>query len=92
VAPNDKRDLYKGLDDGWSRAMEFALTPLLTGFLGYLLDSWAGTLPVFTIVFVIVTAAGMLVKTFYAYDAAMRAQEAASPWGRKSPGSGTERT
>jgi len=82
VGTNDKRDLYKGLDDGWTRAIEFAVTPLVLGFLGYLVDSWAGTLPAFTIVFVVVSVAGMFVKMFYAYDAAMRDHEAQSPWGR----------
>jgi F0F1-type ATP synthase assembly protein I len=84
VGSNEKRDLYRGLDDGWTRAIEFALTPLLTGFLGYLADSWLGTLPAFTIVFVVLAVAGMMIKTFYAYDQAMQAQEAGKPWARRS--------
>jgi len=82
VGTNDKRDLYKGLDDGWTRAIELAVTPVVLGFLGYLVDSWAGTLPAFTIVFVVLSVAGVLAKMFYAYDAAMRDHEAQSPWGR----------
>lgn len=82
MATNDKRDLYRGLDDGWTRAIELAVTPVLLGFVGYLIDSWAGTLPAFTIVFVVLSVAGVLVKIFYAYDHAMREHEANSPWGR----------
>jgi hypothetical protein len=33
-------------------------------------------------VFVVLSVAGMFVKMFYAYDAAMRDHEAQSPWGR----------
>jgi F0F1-type ATP synthase assembly protein I len=82
VGTNDKRDLYRGFDDGWTRAIELAVTPLLLGFLGYLVDSWAGTRPAFTIVFVVLSVVGVLVKVFYAYDRAMRDHDARSPWGR----------
>jgi F0F1-type ATP synthase assembly protein I len=82
VASNSKRDLYRGLDDGWTRAMELALTPVLFGFIGYLIDSWVGTRPAFTIVLVVIAVAGVLVKVFYAYERAMRDHDASSPWGR----------
>jgi F0F1-type ATP synthase assembly protein I len=83
VGSNDKRDLYRGIDDGWTRAIELALTPLLMGFLGYLVDSWLGTLPGFTIVFVVLAVVGMTIKLYYAYDASMRAEEAGKPWARR---------
>ena len=86
LGTNDKRDLYRGLDDGWTRAIEFALTPVVMGGFGYLIDHWAGTLPAFTIAFVILAVTGTLIKMFYVYDAAMRAHEAKMPWGRSKAG------
>jgi hypothetical protein len=84
---NDRRDLYNGFGDGLARAFEYAVTPAIFGFLGYLLDRAIGTVPVFTTILALLCVVGMFVKTWYAYDATMRAHEAASPWarGRRPP-------
>jgi F0F1-type ATP synthase assembly protein I len=79
---NDKRDLYNGFGDGLARAFEYAVTPGIFGFLGYLLDRAIGTLPIFTIVFTLVCVVGMFIQTYYTYDARMKAEEAKTPWGR----------
>ena len=79
----DQRDLYKGLDDGWTRAIELVLTPAVAGGLGFLMDRWLGTVPVFTIVFVVLAVVATFIKLWYAYEAKMRALDAAAPWGRK---------
>src|SRR5579859_1453718 len=84
---NDKRDFYNGFGDGLARAFEYAVTPAIFGFLGWLLDRAIGTLPLFTIVFALLCIVGMFLKTWYTYDAMMRAHDAKSPWGqaRSSP-------
>jgi hypothetical protein len=85
VDQNDKRDLYNGFGDGLARAFEYAVTPAIFGFLGWLLDRAVGTLPLFTIVLALLCVVGMFLKTWYTYDAMMRAHDAESPWGRGDP-------
>jgi hypothetical protein len=82
---NDRRDLYNGFGDGFARAFEFAATPAIFGLLGYVLDRAVGTLPVFTIILAVLCIVGMFLKTWYAYEADMQAQEARAPWGTQRP-------
>jgi F0F1-type ATP synthase assembly protein I len=88
---NDKRDFYNGFGDGLARAFEYAVTPAIFGFLGWLLDRAVGTVPLFTIVFALLCVVGMFLKTWYTYDAMMRAHDAESPWGRGEPEASAER-
>jgi F0F1-type ATP synthase assembly protein I len=85
VDQNDKRDFYNGFGDGLARAFEFAVTPAIFGFLGYLLDRAIGTLPVFTLILALVCIVGMFLKTYYTYEDAMRAHDAKSPWAKPAP-------
>lgn len=88
---SEKRDFYNGFGDSLARAFEFAVTPAIFGFLGYLLDHAIGTVPVFMLVFALLCVAGMFLKTWYTYDAAMQAYDDQSPWaktGRRAPGEG----
>ena len=62
--------------------MELALTPFAAFGVGYLMDRVLGTLPLFTIIWVVLAVVGTFVKMYYQYDAQMKALEAASPWGR----------
>jgi F0F1-type ATP synthase assembly protein I len=84
MSSEDQRDLYKGLDDGWARAIELVVTPGVAAGIGYLIDRWLGTFPAFTIVFLVLAVVATFIKLWYAYDAKMRAIDAASPWGRKA--------
>ncbi len=78
----DNRDLYRGMDDGYTHAMELALTPFVAGGIGYALDRIIATVPVFTIVFMLIAVVATVIKMFYAYDIKMKAHDAESPWGR----------
>jgi F0F1-type ATP synthase assembly protein I len=82
MTSDDKRDLYRGADDGYTRAMELALTPVVAGGLGYLIDRAIGTLPLLTIVFLMVAVVATFLKMYYTYDTTMKAHDAESPWGR----------
>jgi F0F1-type ATP synthase assembly protein I len=82
---NERQEFYNGFGDSLARAFEFAATPAIFGFLGFLLDRAIGTLPVFVIIFSLLTLIGVFLKNWYAYDAAMKAHDAASPWGRARP-------
>jgi F0F1-type ATP synthase assembly protein I len=76
------RDTYRGFDDAYTHAMELALTPVVAGALGYVLDRFMGTVPVMAIVFLLLAVVANFIKMYYAYDARMKQHDAESPWGR----------
>jgi F0F1-type ATP synthase assembly protein I len=86
----EKRELNNGFGDALARAFEFAVTPLLFGFLGHLLDMRLDTSPIMLLVFAGFAVAGMFVKMRYAYDQAMTAQERGRPWHRETDNSSSE--
>jgi F0F1-type ATP synthase assembly protein I len=71
-----KRQSYQGLGDGMSRAIELAITPVIFGGLGYLLDQKFDTQPTFMIVLVVLTLIGMFVRNWAAYKIKMQELEA----------------
>jgi F0F1-type ATP synthase assembly protein I len=75
-----KRDSYKGFGDGMSRAFELAAVPVVFGGLGYLVDSWLGTRPLFIIGFVVFALIGIFIRMWFGYDQEMRAHEARADW------------
>jgi F0F1-type ATP synthase assembly protein I len=66
-----------GGDDTLGRGMESALMIAVFLGLGYLVDSWLGTRPIFMVGLVLFGAAGVFVRMKYAYDAVMVAHEEA---------------
>lgn len=79
----ERQELYNGFGNGLALAFELAVTPAIFGLIGYGLDRWLGTLPVFTITLVLACVVGLGVRQFYGYDAQMKVHEAAGPWARK---------
>lgn len=79
---NDKRDMNNGFGDAMSRAVEFVLTPLVFGALGFLLDRWLGTTPLFAVGLALLAVVGMFLRVWYGYDLEMRRHESATRWGR----------
>jgi F0F1-type ATP synthase assembly protein I len=71
-----KRELNQGFGDALSRAFEFAATIALFAGLGWLLDRWWHTKPVFLLVFLLFGVIGNFVRFWYAYDAQMKRHEA----------------
>lgn len=63
-------------DDNLGRGMDAALTLLVFLGLGFLLDRWLGTSPVFTITLVLFAAVGVFIRMRYVYEARMRVFEA----------------
>lgn len=78
-----RRQLNRGYSDGLSRAVEIVATPLLFGYVGYLLDGWAGIRPVLTIVLATLGVSGVFVKLWLGYDREMREHEAGAVWARR---------
>ena len=70
------------MGNAFARGFELAVTPALFGLMGYGLDRWLGIVPVLTIVFVLLTLVGMMLKTWYGYVARMETIEAEGPWAK----------
>lgn len=64
-----------GADDNLGRGMESALILGVFLGLGWLIDSWLGTRPVFMIGLVVFAAVGTFVRMKFTYDAKMSALE-----------------
>lgn len=63
-------------DSNVGRGIEFALAILLFLGLGYLMDSWLGTQPLFMIVMFLVAVVGQFAAMWYRYDASMAVHDA----------------
>lgn len=63
---------------------ELVLSPTILGLLGYLTDQWLGTLPLFTVIAVVIGLVGAVVKIYYGYEVEMRQHEAEGPWAKRS--------
>lgn len=71
----DKRELNNGFGNALSRAVEMAVTPIIFGFLGFLLDRWLGTRPVFMLGFGLLVFGYTIWKQFALYGAAMDTEQ-----------------
>lgn len=78
----EKRALYNGFGDTLTRAVEFVAAPAIFAFVGHLVDSLLSTEPLFTVVLAALAFIGVVVRAYFAYEVAMREQEADTPWGR----------
>jgi len=67
--------MANGFGNAMGTATELALLPGIFGFLGWLLDGWAGTEPLFLVGFLVLAFVGMLVRAWVGYDADMRELE-----------------
>lgn len=62
-------------DDTLGRGMDLALTVLAFLIIGWLIDTWLGLFPLFTIGLVVFASIGTFVRMKYAYDARMERLE-----------------
>jgi F0F1-type ATP synthase assembly protein I len=63
-------------DDNLGKGMDLALSMLVFLVLGYFLDRWLGTEPLFMITLVLVGFAGQMVRMWFDYEARMKVLEA----------------
>jgi len=63
---------------------ELVFSPLLLALIGYGLDRWLGTLPIFTIICAVVGLVGACIKIYYGYVAEMDEHEKDAPWAKHS--------
>lgn len=84
-----QRQINRGYNDGFARSVEFVLTPLFLGAIGFGLDAWLGTRPLLAIVLGLLGVVGVFVKMWLGYDREMQRHEADASW-RRSPAARAE--
>ena len=68
--------MNKGTDDKIGKGIDVALVTLAFLGIGYLLDRWLGTKPLFMVGLVVVGLIGEFLRFWYDYDARMKVLEA----------------
>lgn len=81
---SDKPALNELLGDESARGIELAVTPLVFGGFGWLVDGWLGTGPWLALAFAAFALVGTIAKMWFTYDAEMRTLESTSRWARRS--------
>ena len=81
-----KRELNKGFGDALSVAVELAVTPAIFAFLGWRLDEWLGTTPLFLLVFFLFTFTYVAWREYTKYKLRMDAAPAGAPRPRSAEG------
>jgi hypothetical protein len=74
-----RRKINRGFSDGFTRAVEIVVTPVLLGLLGAAVDGWLGTRPLFTLALAVLGVCGIVTKLWLGYDREMAAEEAKVP-------------
>lgn len=82
VELREQQATWKGFGDALAMAVEFVATPLLFALFGYWLDRVFGTGPVFAITIGLVGLVGVVLRTYYWYQADMSREEEGKPWKR----------
>lgn len=75
VNTNSKTSTNTSAGASLGRGMEFAILVLMFLGVGYGLDSWFGTKPVFMIVMVVIGLVGQFASMWYSYDSRMKELE-----------------
>lgn len=70
-----KRELNNGFGNALNSAVELAVTPALMSLLGWQIDRWLDTTPLFLIVLFAFTIGYVAWKQYKTYDAKMTEQE-----------------
>jgi F0F1-type ATP synthase assembly protein I len=70
-----KKALNNGMSDTLGRGPEIALSLLVFTVIGLIIDTQVGTLPWFTIAFVLFSAIGNFARMYYQYDGRMKVLE-----------------
>jgi F0F1-type ATP synthase assembly protein I len=70
-----KRELNKGFGDALSVAVELAVTPAVFAFVGWRLDEWLGTTPLFLLVLFLFTFTYVAWREYTKYQLRMEQHE-----------------
>ena len=81
----DRQAIYNGFGNALALAVEFAVTPILFGLVGWWIDGRLGTRPAFMIAFAAFAVVGLAVRAYYTYRDEIARQEEGKPWTRSRP-------
>jgi hypothetical protein len=81
---SDKPGLNELLGDESARGIELAVTPVVFGGFGWLVDGWLGTGPWATLGFAAFALVATIAKMWFTYDAEMRQLESTGRWARRT--------
>jgi len=73
----------QGYGDALTQALTLVVGPVLFGFVGWLVDRWLGTGPVFMLAFGLFGLAGAVVTSYYEFADRMRRHDEGKPWARR---------
>jgi F0F1-type ATP synthase assembly protein I len=71
-----RREINRGAGDALSTAFELSVTPVVMGLIGWGLDAWIGTSPLFLLVFFLLTVCYEVWKHLTLYNTRMREEQA----------------
>lgn len=74
----------RGYSEAMGRGIELALTLVVVGGIGWLVDRAVGTYPLFTVIFSLAGFAGISAKLWLGYDLEMRKHDQDAVWNRGS--------
>ena len=70
-----KRELNNGFGNALTAAVELAVTPAIFALMGWQIDRWLGTSPLFLLFLFVFTVGYVSWRQYTAYDAKMRRHE-----------------
>lgn len=70
-----KRELNNGFGNALTAAVELAVTPAIFALIGWQLDRWLGTSPLFLLFLFVFTVGYVIWRQFTTYDTKMRQHE-----------------
>ena len=76
---SQRRELSRDLNRQ-SGSFELALVPVIFAGAGFGIDRWVGTMPLFTLLMLLLGAVGVATKLWLGYDREMRRHEEEGPW------------
>ena len=83
VSDSQRRDFTQQMNRT-TGSYELVISPLILALIGYGIDRWLGTVPIFTIVLGVLGLAGACIKLYYGYTSEMEEHEAEGPWAKRS--------
>jgi F0F1-type ATP synthase assembly protein I len=80
---NRRAATQQGYNDALTQALTFVVAPVLLGLLGFAIDRWLGTGPVFMLALASLGVVATFVTAYYEYQARCAREDEGKPWSRR---------
>jgi F0F1-type ATP synthase assembly protein I len=80
---NRRAATQQGYNDALTQALTFVVAPVLLGLLGFAVDRWLGTGPVFMLALASLGVVATFVTAYYEYQARCAREDEGKPWSRR---------